>query len=261
MAGKVVFVGAGPGDPDLITVRGLKALQAADVVFYDSLVDPALLDGLQARTIFVGKRRGEHSVPQQEINSLLSRHAGQGESVVRLKGGDCSVFGRLGEELLHLVENRIPFEIVPGVTSATGAAIFAGIPVTHRGLADSFVVAAAHRGQDGQPISIPPYHPSTTVVLMMALATAEIWREDLLVQGYPGNLPVAYICAGGTPRQSVLVTTVEDSVRAVQSAGLTTPVMAVVGQVVTLREKLRWFGEGGEVSAKPKEDPALSGSG
>jgi uroporphyrin-III C-methyltransferase len=255
MAGKVVFVGAGPGDPDLITVRGLKALHAADVVFYDSLVDPSLLEGLQAQTIFVGKRRGEHSVTQRKINSLLAQQAGKGKTVVRLKGGDCSVFGRLGEELLYLVDRRILFEIVPGVTSATGAAIFAGIPVTHRGVADSFVVAAAHRGQDGLPISIPRYNPTTTVVLMMALATAEIWREDLLAQGYPEDLPVAYICAGGTPRQSVLVTTVEESVRAVQGAGLTTPVMAVVGQVVTLREKLQWFGEGGEASG---EELALS---
>lgn len=256
MAGKVIFVGAGPGDPDLITVRGLKALHAADVVLYDSLVDPALLEGLRAQTTFVGKRRGKHSVTQGEINSLLARLAGQGKSVVRLKGGDGSVFGRLGEELLYLVERRIPFEIVPGVTSATGAAIFAGIPVTHRGVADSFVVATAHRGQDSQPISIPRYNPTTTVVLMMALATAELWREDLLAQGYPGDLPVAYICAGGTQRQTVLVTTVEESVRAVQGAGLTTPVMAVVGQVVTLREKLRWFGERDEASEKDPAPPS-----
>ncbi len=241
MAGKVVFVGAGPGDPELITVKGSMALQAADVVFYDGLVDRSLLEGLNAQLMFVGKRCGRHSMPQEEINRLLARQARKGKNVVRLKGGECSVLGRLGEELLYLAERNIPFEIVPGVTSATAAPVFAGIPVTHRGLADSFVVATAHRGQDDLAISIPPYHPSTTVVLMMALATADIWRENLLAQGYPADLPVAYVCAGGTSRQKVLVTTVEEATRAVKEAGLTTPVLAVVGRVVTLRKELRWY--------------------
>lgn len=240
-AGKVVFVGAGPGDSELITVKGLKALQAADVVFYDSLVDRSLLEGLNARVTLVGKRSGHHSMPQQDINRLLAQQARKGKNVVRLKGGDCSVLGRLGEELLYLAERNIPFEIVPGVTSATAAPVFAGIPLTHRGLADSFVVATAHRGGDDQAISIPPYNPSTTVVLMMALATAEIWRENLLALGYPADLPVAYVCAGSTTMQKVLVTTVEEAVRAIEQTSLTTPVLAVVGKVVALREKLQWY--------------------
>lgn len=252
MTGKVVFVGAGPGDPDLITVKGLKVLQAADIIFYDSLVNQSLLKGLRARLMFVGKRYGRHSMSQDEINRLLVRQARKGKNLVRLKGGDCAVLGRLGEELLYLAERQIPFEIVPGVTSATAAPVFAGIPVTHRGLADSFVVATAHRGQDDLALSIPPYNPSTTVVLMMALATAQIWRENLLELGYPLDLPVAFICAGGTGSQKVLVTTVDKALREVKEAGLTTPVMAVVGRVVTLREKLHWY----EAPADEQEEEA-----
>ena len=241
MTGKVVFVGAGPGDPELITVRGLRALQEADVVLHDSMINRSLLDGLKARLIFVGKRGGRHTMDQEEINRLLAEQALQGRRVVRLKGGDGAVFGRLGEEMLYLAGQGVPFEVVPGVTSATAAPVFAGIPVTQRGLADSFVVVTAHRSENEPAVSIPPYHPSTTVILMMALGTTEVWQKLLLEQGYPPDLAVAYVSAGGTQRQQVLVTTIAEAPSRVKAAQLAGPVLAVVGRVVTLREKLAWF--------------------
>ena len=239
--GKVIFVGAGPGDVELITVKGMKAIQQADVIFYDSLVDRSLLDGVKAQLMYVGKRRGMHSTVQDEINRLLANQAHKGKLVVRLKGGDCSVLGRLGEELLHLTEENIPFEIIPGVTSATAAPVFAGIPVTHRGMADSFAVVTAHRQSDELEVSAPPYNPSTTLVLLMALSTTPVWQKRLLELGYPTDLPVAYISSGGTSKQKVLVTTLGEATQAVEAAQLPTPALAVAGQVVTLRETLRWF--------------------
>ena len=241
MAGKVVFVGAGPGDCELITIKGLKALQRADVIFYDSLIDRGLLEGLKGELIYVGKRRGQHSATQDEINQQLVEHAGSNRLVVRLKGGDSTVLGRLGEELLHLVENNISYEIIPGVTSATSAPAFAGIPVTHRAIADSVCIVTAHRGMGGERISIPPYNPSTTIVLMMALGTAKVWQEELVRQGYPADLPVAVISSGGTKNQKVLVTNVAQATQAIADSDLATPGLAVVGKVVNLREKLEWF--------------------
>jgi uroporphyrin-III C-methyltransferase len=244
MTGKVVFVGAGPGDPDLITVRGLRALQEADVVLHDSLVSQSLLVGLKGQLISVGKRGGRHSMAQEEINGLLLRHAREGRAVVRLKGGDGAVFGRLGEELLFLAARDVPLEVVPGVTSATAAPIFAGIPVTHRGLADSFLVVTAHHRENEPVASIPPYNPATTVILMMALGTTGAWRAQLLAQGYPPDLPVAYISAGGTRRQRVLVTTIGAAAEQAAAAELAGPVLAVVGRVVSLRDQLAWYDPG-----------------
>ncbi len=242
MIGKVTFVGAGPGDPDLITLRGWRALQAADVILYDSLVDRSLLNGLPGHLFYVGKRCGKHSMPQEEISHLLAAQALKGRQVVRLKGGDCAVLGRLGEELLALAGQNIPFEVVPGVTSATAVPVFAGIPVTHRGLADSFVVATAHRRKDDLAFSIPPYNPNTTVVLLMALGTTAQWQAQLLAGGYPPELPVAFVGSGGTARQQVLVSTVGTARADAEQASLATPTLAVIGRVVALREQLDWFG-------------------
>ena len=261
MKGKVTFVGAGPGDPELITVRGSKALERADVILYDSLVDRALLESRKARLMFVGKRRGEHSMPQEDINRLLAQRARKGEQVVRLKGGDCSVFGRLGEEVLYLAERNIPFEIVPGVTSATAAPIFAGIPVTHRGLADSFAVVTAHRRAEEMGLSVPPYNPSTTVVLMMALGATEVWQGVLLSRGYPPELPVAFVSAAGSAKQRVLVTTVGGALHDVQDAGLQSPTLAVVGRVVTLRGRMQWYEGSSETAGDSGVQPLLRGEG
>lgn len=243
MKGHVVFVGAGPGDPELITLRGWRALREADVVLYDSLVDERLLEGLDAELVFVGKRCGRHSMPQERISELLVRHALRGKHVVRLKGGDPTVLGRTGEEALRLAASGIPFEIVPGVSSALAAPAFAGIPVTHRGLADSVCIVSAHRRDDESEFSIPPYSPRTTLVLLMAAQTAPSWLEQLLLREYPAELPVAFITAATTAEQRVLVTTVGDAARSDVMVEFGSPTLAVIGHVVSLRDALAWYGE------------------
>ena len=239
--GLVTFVGAGPGDPELITRKGWSALQAADVVLYDSLVDARAVAEVPGELIYVGKRCGNHAMPQEKINDVLARHALAGYQVVRLKGGDGAVLGRLGEELLYLAEREIPYEVVPGVTSATSVPAFAGIPVTHRGLADSFTVITAHRREDDGHFSIPPFSPTTTLVLLMSLGTTPQWCSQLLSKDYPAKLPVAFVSSGGNVDQRVLVTTIQDAAAELAEARLPSPALAIVGQVVTLREKLEWF--------------------
>jgi uroporphyrin-III C-methyltransferase len=241
MTGFVSFVGAGPGDPDLITVRGLRALQNADVVLYDNLVELSALEGIDAELIYVGKASGHHSLPQEEINVLLGEQALAGKRVVRFKGGDPSVFGRVGEEALHVASKGIPFEIIPGVTSSIAGPMYAGIPVTHRGIADNFVVVTAHRNLDESEFSIPEYNSKTTLVLMMARGTVELWREQLLEQGYPKHSPIALVTAATSSKQQVVVTTVDDVVKDAVFYNVGMPTLAVAGNVVTLREKLRWF--------------------
>jgi uroporphyrin-III C-methyltransferase len=238
VTGFVWFVGAGPGDPDLITLRGWRALQRADVVLYDSLLSPELLDASDAERVFVGKRCGRHAMPQPHIGDLLVHHATRGRRVVRLKGGDPGVLGRVGEEALQLTERGVPFEIVPGVSSATAVPEVAGIPVTHRGLADAFVVATAHRREGVHALSLPDYRPRTTLVLLMARAGAESWGRQLLLRGYPPELPVALVSQGCTERQRVVVTRVADAARDLLASQLETPLLAVVGQVVRLRARL-----------------------
>jgi len=241
MMGKVWFVGAGPGDPDLITVRGLRALQQADVILYDNLVDTRILEGLSAKRVYVGKKSGRHTLPQEQINELLAEHAAKGLRVARLKGGDPTVFGRVGEEALHLFAREIPFEIVPGVTSAIAAPAYAGIPVTHRGLADHFVVVTAHGSKDEAKISIPLYDSKMTLVLMMARGTIRLWQERLVRNNYPHDLPIALIIAATSARQRVIVTTVRDVGKVADDASIETPTLAVIGSVVALRQQLAWF--------------------
>jgi len=241
MMGRVTFVGAGPGDPDLITVKGYRALREADVILQDSLAHPELLEGVRARLLYVGKRCGKHSMTQDEINRLLVRQALKGRHVVRLKGGDCAVLGRLGEELLALAAHNIPFDVVPGVTSATSVPTYAGIPITHRGLADSFAVATAHLQDDSVGFSIPAFNPNTTVVLLMSVGTTAAWREQLLNSGYPTDLPIAFISEGTRPTQQVLITNVDKVAQDMEQSGLPTPALAVVGRVVTLHKDLAWF--------------------
>lgn len=244
MSGFVRFVGAGPGDPELITLRGWRALQEADAVLYDSLVSPRLVEGLRAELIYVGKRCGQHAMKQEEINRLLVALACGGKRVVRLKGGDPAVLGRLGEEALELAEAGIEFEVVPGVSSATAVPALVGIPVTHRDYADSFTVAAAHRRDENGRYSIPPYQPRNTLVLLMAGATLNAWRSQLVDLGYPADLPLAFVSAGSTPRERVVITTIADSESDFAAAALETPVLAVIGWVVALRAVL--------VSSRPR---------
>jgi uroporphyrinogen III methyltransferase/synthase len=244
--GRVWLVGAGPGDPGLITVAGVAALAEAEVVVYDRLVSAQLLAlaPSTAERIFVGKEASAHTLSQLEINALLVEKAGQGKRVVRLKGGDPYVFGRGGEEAEALVEAGIPFEVVPGVTSAVAVPAYAGIPVTHRGLASSFAVVTGHEDPTKAETAIDWSKLATgvdTLVFLMGAATLPQIVEKLVEHGRPADTPVAVIRWGTTPAQEVVTGALADIVRRVKEARLQPPAITVVGEVVRLREKLRWF--------------------
>jgi uroporphyrinogen III methyltransferase/synthase len=244
--GRVWLVGAGPGDPGLITVAGVAALAEAEVVVYDRLVSAQLLKlaPSAAERIFVGKEASAHTLTQPEINALLVEKAHEGKRVVRLKGGDPYVFGRGGEEAEALAEAGIPFEVVPGVTSAVAVPAYAGIPVTHRGLASSFAVITGHEDPTKAETAIDWSKLATgvdTLVFLMGTATLPQIVEKLVENGRPAATPVAVIRWGTTPAQEVVTGTLADIVRRVKKARLEPPAITVVGDVVRLREKLRWF--------------------
>jgi uroporphyrinogen III methyltransferase / synthase len=239
--GSVALVGAGPGDPRLITVRGLALLRRADVVVYDRLVDRRLLrEAPRARQIFAGKASGDHALPQPDINALLVRHARDGCRVVRLKGGDPFVFGRGGEEAAALVQAGIPFEVVPGVSAAVAVPAYAGIPVTHRGLATSFAVVTGHEACEDARVDWRRLATAvdTLVILMGASALPRI-AERLIAHGRAASTPAAVVRWGATPRQSTLVDRLDRI--ASRAAGVEPPAVIVIGHVVALRERLAWF--------------------
>ncbi len=245
-AGKVWLVGAGPGDPGLITVAGLERLREADVIVYDRLASPRLLEHARedAELIFVGKvaGRGEHD--QDKINDLLVEKALQGKRVVRLKGGDPFVFGRGGEEAEALRAAGVPFEVVPGVTSAAAVPAYAGIPVTHRGLASTFAVVTGHEDPGKEESAVDWGRLATavdTLVLLMGVKTLPEIVDRLIDGGRPAETPVAVIQSGTTPDQRTVTGTLADIVRRVQEAGITPPAVTVVGEVARLRETLAWF--------------------
>ena len=244
--GKVFLVGAGPGDPGLITVKGLQCIEAADVVVYDRLVDSRLLGraGPDAELIDVGKVPGEGGSKQADLNSLLVQKAKQGKRVVRLKGGDPFVFGRGGEEADALQQEGVAFEVVPGVTSAIAAPAYAGIPLTHRGVASSFTVVTGTE-MPGKGASTVDWgalakQPGTLVVLM-GWENLPAIVEGLMRHGKGPETPIALVRWGTEPYQETVVGTLSDIVDRAADSGLKPPVVAVVGQVVQLREKLRWF--------------------
>ena len=236
------IVGAGPGDPGLITVRGLELLRRADVVVHDRLVSGKLLDEAppQARRVFVGKACGAHSLPQREINALLIDEARRGHRVVRLKGGDPFVFGRGGEEALALAEAGVAFEVVPGVTSAVAVPAAAGIPLTHRGLASSFAVVTGHRqaGED-EPVDWGRLARGVdTLVVVMGLANLPTIVRELIANGRDPDTPAALIERGTTEAQRTVTATLATLADAATAARLEAPVLAVIGQVVSLRAAL-----------------------
>jgi uroporphyrinogen III methyltransferase/synthase len=241
--GKVYLVGAGPGDPGLLTVRGLELLQQAEVVIYDRLVNPILVDEAprDALRIFVGKSTGFHNLPQAEINDLLVAYARSGRRVVRLKGGDPFVFGRGGEEAETLAEARIPFEIVPGVSSAIAAPAYAGIPLTQRQISSSFAVITGHEACKTRP-TLDWTKLATavdTLVILMGLKTLPRIVNELVAHGRSPETPVALIHWGTTAKQETVTGTLADILD--KAAALKPPVVAVIGEVVSLRDKLRWF--------------------
>ena len=241
--GKVYLVGAGPGDAKPITVRGLELLRSAHVIVYDQLANPALLDGTesQAIKIFVGKRAGLHCVAQDEINNVLIAYARAGHQVVRLKGGDPFVFGRGGEEAEALCQAGIPFEIVPGVSSAIAVPAYAGIPVTHRRFASSFAVVTGHEAR--KPHSAVDWAKLATavdtLVILMGLGSLPAIVQRLIDHGRSPQTPAAVIRSGTTLEQESVVGTLADIVE--KSALMEAPALIVVGDVVSLAGKLDWF--------------------
>lgn len=242
--GKVFIVGAGPGDPDLITVRGLRALQQADVVLYDRLANPALLRQIppHAKTIYVGKAPGRQPFSQAQIEHMMVIEARRGQMVVRLKGGDPFVFGRGGEECQTLAENSIPFEIVPGLSSALAVPAYAGIPVTQRGMATSFTVVTGHTaGRDAYAIDWSRIPVTGTLVILMGVRHLGRIAVDLVRHGRAPETPVAIIEQGSTPQQRTTTGTLADVEGIARAAGVTHPAIIVVGEVAALHRQLAWF--------------------
>jgi len=252
--GKVFLIGAGPGDPGLITVKGLRRLGQADVVVYDHLVSPRLLSGIgpAVEVIYAGKEGGKHTLRQEDICRLLVEKAREGKLVARLKGGDPFVFGRGGEEALALAENGIAFEVVPGVTSALAAPAYAGIPATHRGLSSSVVIATGHEDEAKSASAIDwasLAKGADTHVFLMGVKNLSLVAERLMAGGKAGETPAAIIQWGTTPRQRTLVSTLAEIADKAKEAGFEPPAALVVGPVVSLREKIKWF-EGGPLFGK-----------
>jgi uroporphyrinogen III methyltransferase/synthase len=243
--GTVALVGAGPGDPGLITVRGLELLRRAHVVVYDRLVHPRVLaEAPRARRVFAGKASGHHPLPQEQINALLIMHAWRGLRVVRLKGGDPFVFGRGGEEADALARAGIPFEVVPGVSSAVAVPAYAGIPLTHRGVASSFAVVTGHEDACKRESSVDwarlARSVDTLVVLMGVKALPSIAAE-LIAHGRPASTPVALVRWGTTDVQETVTGRLGNIGARAARVRLEPPVVIVIGDVVALRERLRWF--------------------
>lgn len=241
--GKVYLTGAGPGDIELLTLKALRVIKEADVIIYDRLANPDILDEAKngCEFVYVGKEDGRHIVPQDDINEVIYQNALKYENVVRLKGGDPFVFGRGGEEAQYLYERGIKFEVIPGITSAISAPAYAGIPVTHRGVAVSFRVVTGHESPHKKESQIPweTFKTDDTIVFLMGLHNLSKISKKLMEIGKSKDYPCAVISKGTTKDQSVVVGTLENIVQ--MAKDVPTPALIVVGKVVELREQLQWF--------------------
>ncbi|MFB3785796.1 MAG: uroporphyrinogen-III C-methyltransferase [bacterium] len=244
--GRVYLVGAGPGDPGLLTVRGLELLRRAEVVVYDHLVSREILDLAppQARRVYVGKISGKHTCPQEEINTLLLDEARQGYQVVRLKGGDPFIFGRGGEECLFLYDHGIPFEVVPGVSAVSAVPAYAGIPLTSRDYSTAFVAVTGHEHNQKEKLQVDwatIARMDATLVVFMGILSIRSICDELRRHGRPPETPAAVIRWGTTTEQETITGTLSTIADQVEQSRLRPPGLIVIGEVVRLREKLNWF--------------------
>jgi len=245
--GKVYLTGAGPGDIELLTIKALRVVKEADVIIYDRLANPDILkeakDGCEF--IYVGKEDGRHTLPQEQINEVIYDSAMKYDTVVRLKGGDPLVFGRGGEEGKYLHERGVEFEIIPGITSAISVPAYAGIPVTHRGVAVSFRVVTGHEtpNKETSQVDWDSLGSDETVVFLMGLHNLKNIANNLIKVGRDATTPCAVISKGTTKEQKTVVATLKDIYEKVKAAQLPTPALIVVGEVVKLRDDLAWFEE------------------
>lgn len=241
--GEVYLIGAGPGDPDLLTFKALRLLQKADVVLHDRLVAPQIVDFSRrdAERVYVGKARSDHAVPQETINQLLIKYAEQGLKVARLKGGDPFVFGRGGEEIEGLAERNIPFQIVPGISAANGCACYAGIPLTHRDHAQSVRFVTGHLKEGELDLPWPEFlSANQTIVFYMGLVSLPVISAQLIKHGRAGNTPCALIERGTTSEQRVHTSTLQDIVELVNNTTIHAPTLLIIGSVVSLHDSLKW---------------------
>jgi uroporphyrin-III C-methyltransferase len=243
-AGKVWLIGAGPGDPDLLTVKAARLIAQADALVFDHLVGDGIMDlaRADARRIYAGKEASNHTLPQASINSLLVDLAREGRSVVRLKGGDPFIFGRGGEELEALAASGVPFEVVPGVTAAAGCAAYSGFPLTHRDHAQAVTFVTGHLKDGTVNLDWPAFaRPGQTVVFYMGIGAAgEICRQ-MIKHGLPASTPAAVVRNGTLPDQKTLVATLGTLPQRIEESGVKPPALIVVGSVVNLHAKLNWF--------------------
>lgn len=242
--GEVYLVGAGPGDPDLLTFRALRLMQQADVVVYDRLVSKEILDMVRrdADRIYVGKERSNHAVPQEDINHLLARLGKEGKRVCRLKGGDPFIFGRGGEEIDTLMQQGVPFQVVPAITAASGASSYAGIPLTHREYSQSVVFATGHLKDGSMNLNWKGLaQPNQTIVFYMGLQGIAVICSELIAHGMPDSTPIALIQKATTPQQKVVTATLGTMPDEVEKSDIKPPTLIIVGNVVKLHERLNWY--------------------
>lgn len=248
--GEVWIVGAGPGDADLLTVRALRLIQQADVVVVDRLVSPAVQQLIRtgAEVVYAGKRRADHSIPQDELNLLLVKMAQEGKRVCRLKGGDPFIFGRGAEEIEILVEHGVRFQVVPGITAASGCASYAGIPLTHRDYAQSCAFITGNRREDGSLALDWALHANSkqTLVFYMSLVSLPVISEELIAHGLAEDTPAALVQQGTTPHQRVLISNLKSIAIDAKKNDILPPSLLIIGQVVQLYQKLRWYRTGAD---------------
>jgi len=242
--GEVFLAGAGPGDPDLLTLRALRLMQEADVVVYDALVSEAVMALVRRNMerIYVGKKQGNHALPQEAINTLLIDLARQGKKVLRLKGGDPFIFGRGGEEIEALASHGIPFQVIPGISAANGVSCYAGIPLTHRNHAQSVLYATGHLCDGSLDLDwIALTRPHQTVVIYMGLSALPLICEKLIEHGLPPAHPIAVVQQGTTPYHRVVSGVLSNIIERTAAAALRSPSLIIIGEVVQLHHDLAWF--------------------